>query len=75
MPIGKGSHPDPIGVIGEIVLMHLRDDIKATARIERGRNHRPPRCRIGAHPSAEGYCYTLDAFEMVRPVYQPASKD
>jgi flavin reductase (DIM6/NTAB) family NADH-FMN oxidoreductase RutF len=72
-PIGKGSHQHGL-VIGEIVLMHLRDDIIQGHRVD----HRNPRPGSGAGrqhvlppPDQDR---GLDAFEMVRPVYQPTSE-
>jgi flavin reductase (DIM6/NTAB) family NADH-FMN oxidoreductase RutF len=64
VPIGQGHHQHGL-VIGEIVLMHIRDDIISGHRI----NHHllKPTGRL----AGSMYCHTADAFEMVRPVYQP----
>ena len=65
VPIGSGDHAHGL-VIGEIVLMHLRDDIINGHRI----NHHilKPTGRLAGNM----YCYTADTYEMVRPVYDPA---
>lgn len=65
--IGEGAHQHGL-VIGEIVLMHLRDDIIHGHRID----HR--KLRPTGRLAGNLYCHTLDVFEMVRPVYQPASE-
>lgn len=64
VPIGQGHHQHGL-VIGEIVLMHVRDDIINGHRI----NHQllKPTGRL----AGSMYCHTADVFEMVRPVYQP----
>ncbi len=67
VPIGQGSHQHGL-VIGEIVLMHLRDDIINGHRID----HR--RLRPTGRLAGNMYCHTLDVFELVRPVYEPASE-
>jgi hypothetical protein len=78
VPIGKGSHPDrdrgDRSFRGRM-LMHLRDDIINGHRIDHPDAASGPTGRL-AGPSAEGYCHTLlaSAFEMVCPVYQPASE-
>ena len=66
VPIGEGSRQHGL-VIGEIVLMHLRDDIINGHRID----HR--RLRPTGRLAGNMYCHTLDVFELVRPVYEPAS--
>ena len=67
VPIGQGSHQHGL-VIGEIVLMHLRDDIINGHRID----HR--KLRPTGRLAGNMYCHTLDVFELVRPVYEPASE-
>jgi flavin reductase (DIM6/NTAB) family NADH-FMN oxidoreductase RutF len=63
VPIGQGRHQHGL-VIGEIVLLHIRDDIINGHRI----NHQKlqPTGRLAGNM----YCHTADVFEMVRPVYQ-----
>ncbi len=65
VPIGSGDHAHGL-VIGEIVLMHVRDDIIDGHRI----NHHvlKPTGRLAGNM----YCHTDDTYEMVRPVYDPA---
>ena len=62
----------PIGdhglVIGEIVLMHVRDDIIDGHRIDH------QKLRPTGRLAGSMYCYTADIFEMVRPVYDPAKE-
>lgn len=62
--IGEGDHQHGL-VIGEIVMMHIRDDIINGHRI----NHQilKPTGRL----AGSMYCHTADIFEMVRPVYNP----
>jgi flavin reductase (DIM6/NTAB) family NADH-FMN oxidoreductase RutF len=62
VPIGQGPHQHGL-VIGEIVLLHIRDDIISGHRI----NHQKlqPTGRL----AGSMYCHTADVFEMVRPVY------
>ena len=62
--IGEGGHQHGL-VIGEIVMMHIRDDIINGHRI----NHQilKPTGRL----AGSMYCHTADIFEMVRPVYNP----
>jgi len=64
VPIGSGDHAHGL-VIGEIVLMHVRDDIIEGHRI----NHHilKPTGRL----AGSMYCHTADTYEMVRPVYDP----
>ena len=64
VPLGQGEHQHGL-VIGEVVLMHVRDDIINGHRI----NHQilKPTGRL----AGSMYCHTSDVFEMVRPVYQP----
>ncbi len=62
--IGEGDHQHGL-VIGEIVMMHIRDDIIDGHRI----NHQllKPTGRL----AGSMYCHTADIFEMVRPTYNP----
>ena len=64
VPLGQGDHQHGL-VIGQIVLMHIRDDIIEGHRI----NHQllKPTGRL----AGSMYCHTSDVFEMVRPVYTP----
>lgn len=64
VPIGEGLHQHGL-VIGEIVLMHVWDDIIDGHRI----NHQ--RLRPTGRLAGNMYCYTADTFEMVRPALQP----
>ena len=64
VPIGGGDHAHGL-VIGEIVLMHVRDDIIEGHRI----NHQ--RLRPTGRLAGNMYCHTGDIYEMVRPVYDP----
>ncbi len=63
VPIGSGPSAHGL-VIGEIVLMHVRDDIINGHRI----NHQllKPVGRLAGNM----YCYTDNTYEMVRPVYE-----
>ena len=67
VPIGQGSHQHGL-VIGEIVLMHLRDDIINGHRIDH------LKLRPTGRLAGNMYCHTQDFFELVRPVYQPVSE-
>ena len=62
--LGSGSHQHGL-VIGEVVLMHVRDDIIDGHRI----NHEllKPTGRL----AGSMYCRTSDVYEMTRPVYTP----
>lgn len=62
--LGEGDHQHGL-VIGEVVLLHIRDDIIDGHRV----NHHllKPTGRL----AGSMYCHTADVFEMVRPVYQP----
>lgn len=62
--LGEGSHAHGL-VIGEVVLVHVRDDIIDGHRINH--NLLKPVGRLAGNM----YCHTADVFEMVRPVYQP----
>ncbi len=68
VPIGSGDHAHGL-VIGEIVLMHLRDDIINGHRIDH--HILKPTGRLAGNM----YCRTADTYEMVRPVYDPAKTD
>ena len=62
--LGSPGHEHGL-VLGEIVLMHVRDDIIDGHRI----NHQllKPTGRL----AGSMYCHTADVYEMARPVYQP----
>ncbi|MFQ6031169.1 MAG: flavin reductase family protein [Dehalococcoidia bacterium] len=62
--IGEGDHQHGL-VIGEIMLVHVREDIIDGHRI----NHQnlKPTGRLAGNM----YCYTHDSFIMVRPTYHP----
>ena len=62
--IGQGHHQHGL-VIGQIVLMHIRDDLIDGHRI----NHQ--RLQPTGRLAGNMYCHTADVFEMVRPVYPP----
>ena len=62
--IGEGDHQHGL-VIGEIVLLHIRDDLIDGHRI----NHQ--RLKPTGRLAGSMYCHTADTFEMVRPVYEP----
>lgn len=62
--LGREGHQHGL-VIGEIVLLHIRDDIIDGHRI----NHQ--RLKPTGRLAGNMYCYTADTYEMVRPVYQP----
>ncbi len=64
VPLGQGDHQHGL-VIGQIVLMHIRDDIIDGHRI----NHQ--RLKPTGRLAGSMYCHTSDVFEMVRPVYAP----
>ena len=64
VPIGSGDHSHGL-VIGEIVLMHVRDDIIQGHRIDQQKLK--PVGRLAGNM----YCYTTDTYELVRPVYHP----
>ena len=62
--LGEGDHRHGL-VIGEVVLLHIRDDIIDGHRI----NHQL--LKSTGRLAGSMYCHTADVFEMVRPVYQP----
>ena len=62
--IGEGDHQHGL-VIGEVVLLHIRDDLIDGHRI----NHH--RLKPTGRLAGSMYCHTADTFEMVRPVYEP----
>ena len=64
IPLGEGDHEHGL-VIGEVVLVHVRDDIIDGHRINQQRLK--PTGRLAGNM----YCHTTDVFEMVRPSYQP----
>jgi len=64
VPIGEGDHAHGL-VIGEILLMHVRDDIIDGHRI----NH--ARLKPTGRLAGSMYCRTADTYEMVRPIYEP----
>lgn len=65
VPIGSGDRQHGL-VIGEIVVMHVRDDIINGHRIDH------QKLRPTGRLAGNMYCYTSDTFELVRPVYDPA---
>jgi flavin reductase (DIM6/NTAB) family NADH-FMN oxidoreductase RutF len=62
VPIGQGQHQHGL-VIGEIMLLHIRDDIINGHRIKHQKLQ--PTGRL----AGSMYCHTADVFEMVRPIY------
>lgn len=64
VPIGEGMHQHGL-VIGEILLVHIRDDIIDGHRI----NHQ--RLQPVGRLAGNMYCHTTDTYELVRPVYNP----
>lgn len=64
VPIGTGSHAHGL-VIGEIVLLHIRDELINGHRIDH------QKLRPTGRLAGNMYCYTADTFELVRPVYDP----
>ena len=65
--IGEGRHQHGL-VIGEIVLVHVRDDIIDGHRI----NHQ--KLRPTGRLAGNMYCHTADTFEIVRPAYRPETE-
>ncbi len=62
--IGSGKSESGL-VIGDIILVHVRDDIINGHRID---HHRlQPTGRLAGNM----YCHTSDVFELVRPTYSP----
>ena len=61
--LGSGSHQHGL-VIGQIILMHIRDDIINGHRINH--NNLKPTGRLAGNM----YCHTSDTFEMIRPTYE-----
>ena len=61
--LGEGDHQHGL-VIGEVVLLHIRDDIIDGHRVNH--NLLKPTGRL----AGSMYCHTADVFEMVRPVYE-----
>ena len=64
LPIGRGDHHWGL-VIGEIVLVHVRDDLISGHRIDH------QKLRPTGRLAGDMYCHTADTFELVRPVYDP----
>jgi len=62
--IGSGSSESGL-VIGDIALVHIRDDIINGHRIDQ------QKLRPTGRLAGSMYCHTLDVFEMVRPAYSP----
>lgn len=62
--IGEGRHQHGL-VIGEIALLHIRDDIISGHRI----NHQ--KLRPTGRLAGNMYCHTDHVFELTRPVYRP----
>jgi flavin reductase (DIM6/NTAB) family NADH-FMN oxidoreductase RutF len=62
--LGEGRRQNGL-VIGEIVLLHIRDDIISGHRI----NHQ--KLRPVGRLAGNMYCHTGDVFELTRPVYRP----
>ena len=62
IPLGNDGHANGL-VIGEVVLMHVRDDLIDGHRI----NHQllKPTGRL----AGSMYCHTSDVYEMPRPIY------
>ena len=65
VPIGRGERYWGL-VIGEIVLLHIRDDLIDGHRINQ------EKLRPTGRLAGDMYCYTADTFELVRPVYDPS---
>ena len=61
--LGSGSHQHGL-VIGQIILMHIRDDIINGHRINH--DNLKPTGRLAGNM----YCHTSDTFEMIRPTYK-----
>ena len=64
--LGSGDHEHGL-VIGDIVLMHVRDDIIDGHRIDQAK------LMATGRMAGNMYCRTSDRYEMVRPVYDPAT--
>jgi flavin reductase (DIM6/NTAB) family NADH-FMN oxidoreductase RutF len=64
VPIGSGSTENAL-VIGEVVMLHIRDDIINGHRIDHIKLK--PTGRLAGNM----YTHTLDVFELVRPQYKP----
>ena len=62
--IGSGNSESGL-VIGDIALVHIRDDIINGHRIDQ------QKLRPTGRLAGSMYCHTLDVFEMVRPAYSP----
>ncbi len=64
--LGSGDHEHGL-VIGDIVLMHVRDDIIDGHRIDQDK------LMATGRMAGNMYCRTSERYEMVRPVYDPAT--
>lgn len=64
--IGSGNSESGL-VIGDIALVHIRDDIINGHRIDQ------QKLRPTGRLAGSMYCHTLDVFEMVRPAYSPSN--
>lgn len=63
--IGSGSSESGL-VIGDVALVHIRDDIINGHRIDQ------QKLRPTGRLAGNMYCHTLDVYEMVRPTYSPS---
>ena len=66
MQLGSGDHEHGL-VIGEILLMHVRDDIIDGHRIDQAK------LMATGRMAGNMYCRTGERYEMVRPVYDPTT--
>ena len=64
--LGSGDHDHGL-VIGEILLMHVRDDIIDGHRIDQAK------LMATGRMAGNMYCRTGERYEMVRPVYDPTT--
>ena len=64
--LGSGDHEHGL-VIGEILLMHVRDDIIDGHRIDQAK------LMATGRMAGNMYCRTAERYEMVRPVYDPTT--
>jgi len=64
--LGSGDHEHGL-VIGEILLMHVRDDIIDGHRIDQAK------LMATGRMAGNMYCRTGERYEMVRPVYDPTT--
>lgn len=64
--VNIGNGPGQVGlVIGEVLLMHVRDDVIDGHRIDQ------QRLRAVGRLAGNMYCHTIDTYELVPPVYTP----